>query len=67
MAAASLQLAYVAAGRLDAYWELGRDFDDWMAGALVAQEAHATVTTLAGDSFGAEGNANLGSKQKAIR
>jgi myo-inositol-1(or 4)-monophosphatase len=40
MAAASLQLAYVAAGRLDAYWELGRDFDDWMAGLELRRTGH---------------------------
>ncbi len=57
MASASLQLAYVAAGRLDAYWEYGRDLYDWMAGAHLASEAGATVTDCTGRNFtfGAEG------------
>lgn len=39
MAATSLQLAYVAAGRLDAYFEKGHDVADWLAGALLVREA----------------------------
>lgn len=52
MASASLQLAYVAAGRLDGYWEVGEDTPDWLAGSLLLREAGATVTDLAGDAFG---------------
>lgn len=52
MAAASLQLAYVAAGRLDAYWETGQDPADWLAGSLLIREAGGTVTDLSGKSFG---------------
>jgi len=44
MASSSLQLAYVAAGRLDAYWSLEGDMYDWLAGALLAREAGAAVT-----------------------
>jgi myo-inositol-1(or 4)-monophosphatase len=57
MASASLQLAYVAAGRLDAYWEFGRDLYDWMAGSHLVSEAGATVTDCAGHAFtfGADG------------
>lgn len=51
MAAASLQLAYVAAGRLDAYVETGDDVYDWMAGCLLVQEAGGTVTSLNGTPF----------------
>lgn len=43
MASSSLQLAYVAAGRLDAYWSLDGDVNDWLAGALLAREAGAYV------------------------
>jgi myo-inositol-1(or 4)-monophosphatase len=46
MAAASLQLAYVAAGRLDAYVETGNDVYDWMAGCLLVQEAGGKATAL---------------------
>jgi myo-inositol-1(or 4)-monophosphatase len=51
MASASLQLAYVAAGRLDGYWEIGRDVHDWLAGALLVRESGAAVTDLAGAPF----------------
>jgi myo-inositol-1(or 4)-monophosphatase len=53
MASASLQLAYVAAGRLDAYCELGSDTEDWLAGALLVRAAGGRVTDLAGRTFGA--------------
>jgi myo-inositol-1(or 4)-monophosphatase len=59
MAAASLQLAYVAAGRLDAYFENGRDAADWLAGALLIQEAGGVVTDLAGNEFGWSGDGIL--------
>lgn len=48
MAAVSLQLAYVAAGRLDGFWEIGNDPSDWLAGSLLVTEAGGEVTTLAG-------------------
>jgi myo-inositol-1(or 4)-monophosphatase len=56
MASASLQLAYVAAGRLDAYWETGNDLYDWMAGALLVREAGGQVTDLAGADLGSTTN-----------
>jgi myo-inositol-1(or 4)-monophosphatase len=37
----ALDLCMVAAGRLDAYYELGVNVWDWAAGALIAQEAGA--------------------------
>lgn len=46
MAATSLQLAYVAAGRLDLYWECGNDAADWLAGALLVEEAGGSVSDL---------------------
>jgi len=52
MASASLQLAYVAAGRLDAHCEVGREIDDWVAGVLLIQEAGGEVTDLGGEPFG---------------
>lgn len=45
---AALDLCYVAAGRLDAYFERGTQPWDRAAGALVASEAGAVVTDLAG-------------------
>jgi myo-inositol-1(or 4)-monophosphatase len=48
--AAALDLAYVAAGRLDAFWELGLSPWDMAAGALLIQEAGGMVGDLKGDA-----------------
>jgi myo-inositol-1(or 4)-monophosphatase len=48
--AAALDLAYVAAGRLDAFWEMGLSAWDMAAGALMIQEAGGLVGDLAGES-----------------
>jgi myo-inositol-1(or 4)-monophosphatase len=48
--AAALDLAYVAAGRMDAFWELGLSPWDMAAGALMIQEAGGLVGDLQGDS-----------------
>lgn len=47
--AAALDLAYVAAGRLDGFWEYGLKPWDIAAGALFIQEAGGWVTTMDGD------------------
>src|SRR5260370_1246680 len=47
--AAALDLAYVAGGRLDAFWELGLSAWDMAAGALLIQEAGGLVGDLAGE------------------
>lgn len=47
---AALDLAYVAAGRLDAYWEAGLGSWDIAAGILLVQEAGGMVTGLDGAS-----------------
>ena len=47
--AAALDLAYVACGRLDAFWELGLSPWDMAAGALLIQEAGGLVGDLAGE------------------
>jgi myo-inositol-1(or 4)-monophosphatase len=44
--AAALDLCWVAAGRLDAYYERGLQHWDWAAGMLVATEAGAVVGVL---------------------
>lgn len=46
--AAALDLAYVAAGRLDAFWEMGLSRWDMAAGALLIQEAGGMVSDLQG-------------------
>lgn len=48
--AASLDLAYVAAGRLDGYWEFKLKNWDVAAGQLLVQEAGGQVTTPEGGS-----------------
>jgi myo-inositol-1(or 4)-monophosphatase len=48
MGAASLDLAYVAAGRYEAYWELGLKSWDIAAGMLLVTEAGGFVTDYAG-------------------
>jgi myo-inositol-1(or 4)-monophosphatase len=46
--AAALDLAYVAAGRLDGFWEMGLSRWDMAAGALLIQEAGGLVGDLQG-------------------
>jgi myo-inositol-1(or 4)-monophosphatase len=46
---AALDLAWVAAGRLDGYYERGPRPWDWAAGKLLVCEAGGTVEMLAGD------------------
>ena len=48
--AAALDLAYVAAGRLDGFWETGLSPWDMAAGALLIQEAGGLVADLEGES-----------------
>jgi len=49
--AASLDLAYVAAGRFDGYWERGLNTWDIAAGAVIVREAGGVVTEPDGDDF----------------
>jgi len=46
--AAALDLAYVAAGRLDGFWEIGLQRWDMAAGALLIQEAGGMVSDFSG-------------------
>lgn len=55
--AASLDLAYVAAGRLDAFWEIGLSQWDIAAGALLIREAGGLVADIdASENFLDSGN-----------
>lgn len=45
---AALDMAYVAAGRLDGFWELGLSVWDFAAGALLVQEAGGMVSDIGG-------------------
>jgi len=49
--AAALNLAYVAAGRLDGFWERPLQPWDMAAGALLVEEAGGLVTDYAGGAF----------------
>ena len=54
--AAALDLAYVAAGRLDAFWEMGLSPWDTAAGTLLITEAGGMVGTLTGEEYKQGGN-----------
>ncbi len=45
---AALDFAYLAAGRIDGFWELGLSKWDFAAGALLVKEAGGVVTDLSG-------------------
>jgi myo-inositol-1(or 4)-monophosphatase len=49
LGAAALDLAYVACGRFEGFWELRLSPWDVAAGALIAQEAGAVVTDIQGN------------------
>ena len=56
LGSAAIDLAYVAAGRFDGFWEMRLNPWDISAGALLIEEAGGTVTTLSGRPF----NSRLG-------
>jgi len=49
--AAALDLAYVAAGRVDGFWEMGLKPWDTAAGALLIQEAGGHISALDGTAY----------------
>jgi len=51
LGSAQIDLCYVAAGRLDGFWEVKLSPWDVSAGALLVQEAGGTVTDLRGGAF----------------
>jgi myo-inositol-1(or 4)-monophosphatase len=58
---AALDLAYVAAGRLDGYWEIGLQDWDLAAGVLLVEEAGGTVSDFSGgDKLFGKGNVIAG-------
>lgn len=71
---ASLDLAYVAAGRLDGFWEIGLNIWDMAAGVLIIQEAGGISSDFSGGhDYLASGNIVSGNPKvfaeilKAIR
>ncbi|RKZ94286.1 MAG: inositol-1-monophosphatase [Gammaproteobacteria bacterium] len=58
---AALDLAYVAAGRLDGYWEIGLEKWDLAAGVLLIEEAGGVVSDfVGGDDYFEHGNLVVG-------
>ena len=49
--AATMDLAYLACGRLDAFWEVGLKPWDTAAGYLLVEEAGGTLSNFTGDPF----------------
>ncbi len=49
--AATLDIAYVAAGRLDGYWEYYLEPWDWAAGVLMVEEAGGQVSEIGGQPW----------------
>jgi myo-inositol-1(or 4)-monophosphatase len=58
--AASLDLAYVAAGRIDGFWEIGLNAWDTAAGTLLITEAGGRIGTLSGGEYRQGGNVIAG-------
>jgi myo-inositol-1(or 4)-monophosphatase len=58
---AALDLAYVAAGRTDGFWEIGLKPWDTAAGTLLIREAGGLVATLDGGEYRQNGNIVAGS------
>jgi len=59
LGSAALDLAYVAAGRFDGYWELRLNPWDWAAGVLLVREAGGRATTFGEDEKVLDGDATL--------
>ena len=60
---AALDLAYVAAGRVDGFWEIGLKPWDTAAGTLLIKEAGGLVGTLDGGDYQQGGNIVAGTPQ----
>jgi myo-inositol-1(or 4)-monophosphatase len=58
---AALDLCYVAAGRLDGFWELKLKPWNIAAGALIAGEAGGSLSDFSGDAFSINGSETLAS------
>jgi myo-inositol-1(or 4)-monophosphatase len=61
---ASLDLAYVACGRFDGFWEIGLKPWDMAAGALLVQEAGGFVSDFAGEQDYLESGNIIAGNQK---
>ncbi|MFU8802903.1 MAG: inositol monophosphatase family protein [Bradymonadaceae bacterium] len=59
LGSAAIDLAYVAAGRLDGFWEYGLSPWDTAAGYLLVEEAGGQVTNLDNQAFSVQGESIL--------
>ena len=64
--AAVLDLAHLACGRLDAYWEMHLQPWDWAAGWLLVEEAGGVVTDMRGEPFALAKNNMAASNSAAL-
>ena len=55
LGSAAIDLCYVAAGRLDGFWESDLKAWDIAGGALIVAEAGGTITNMAGEPFTSRG------------
>lgn len=65
--AAALDLAYVASGRLDGFWEFGLSPWDIAAGGLMIQEAGGWITTITGEPDYLNGDSILAGTPKVYQ
>ena len=56
MGSAALDLAYVAAGRFDGFWERGINIWDTAAGIVLVREAGGILSDFAGRTDGLKGD-----------
>jgi myo-inositol-1(or 4)-monophosphatase len=61
LGSAAIEQCYVAAGRMDAFWESGLKAWDIAGGALIVAEAGGRVTNMAGEPFASRGGHVLAS------
>ena len=55
LGSAAIDLCYVAAGRMDGFWESDLKPWDIAGGALIVAEAGGRVTSMAGEPFASRG------------
>jgi len=65
--AAALDLAYVAAGRLDGFWEFGLNPWDMAAGVILIREAGGLVSDFSGDHGYMESGNIVGANPKVFK
>jgi hypothetical protein len=64
--AAALDLAYVAAGRVDGFWEIGLSAWDTAAGTLLITEAGGRIGTLTGQPYTQGGHVVAGTPKVSM-